>query len=175
MMKVFFVGIGVASSACSFATTPTEMAIGLFRRHLPPGWNRHGGARWGQARYPLAVNGVFGNLDVAAAPFLTGAILDLYDWKWAFIIPGVFSIAASLAYSFFLKAGDRESLYPKEAAANKGAAISIDLGVVVRVFAVIFFTTALGGVIFQSTTYALPKFFELRLQDMAASLSLVSV
>ena len=30
MMQVFFVGIGVASIACSFATTPTEMAIGLF-------------------------------------------------------------------------------------------------------------------------------------------------
>ena len=81
----------------------------------------------------------------AAAPLLTGAILDLYDWKWAFIIPGVFSIAASIAYSFFLKAGDKESLYPTEAAANKGAAISIDRGVVVRVFAVIFLTTALGG------------------------------
>ena len=27
-------------------------------------------------RHPLAVNSVFGNLDVAAAPFLTGAILD---------------------------------------------------------------------------------------------------
>ena len=64
---------------------------------------------------------------------------------------------------------------PTEAAANKGAAISIDRGVVVRVFAVIFLTTALGGVIFQSTTYALPKFFELRLQDIAASLTLVGV
>ena len=87
-------------------------------------------------------------MDVAAAPFLTGAILDLYDWQWAFIIPGVFSIATGIAYSIFLKAGDEESLYPTEGAANKGAAISIDRGVVVRVFAVIFLTTALGGIIF---------------------------
>ena len=96
---------------------------------------------------PLAVNRVFGNPKFTAAPLLTGAILDLYDWKWAFIIPSVFSIAASIANSFFLKAGDRGSLYPTEAAANKGAAISIDRGVVVRVFAVIFHTTALGGFI----------------------------
>ena len=73
-----------------------------------------------------------------------------------------------------LKAGDKKSFLLTEAA-NKGAAISIDRGVVVRVFAVIFLTTALGGVIFQSTTYALPKFFELRLQDMAAYLTLVGV
>ena len=74
-----------------------------------------------------------------------------------------------------MKAGDKEALYPTEAAANKGAAISIDRGVVIRVFAVIFLTTALGGIIFQSTTYALPKFFELRLQDIAAFLTLVGV
>ncbi|MED6311156.1 MAG: hypothetical protein VX624_14830 [Pseudomonadota bacterium] len=94
---------------------------------------------------PLAVNRVFGNPKFTAAPLLTGAILDLYDWKWAFIIPGVFSIAASIAYSFFFKAGDKKSLYPTEAAANKGAAISIDRGVVIQVFAIIFFTTELGG------------------------------
>ncbi|MDP7391949.1 MAG: hypothetical protein QGH07_08910 [Alphaproteobacteria bacterium] len=71
---------------------------------------------------PLAVNRVFGNPKFTAAPLLTGAIRDLYDWKWAFIIPGVFSIAASIAYSFFLKASDRGFLYPTEAAASKGAA-----------------------------------------------------
>ncbi len=117
---------------------------------------------------PLAVNGVFGNLGVAAAPLLTDAILDLYDWKWAFIIPGVFSIATGIAYSILLKAGDKKSLYLTEGAANKGAAISIDRGVVVGVFAVIFLTTALGGIIFRSTNYALPNIFELHLQDMAA-------
>ncbi len=51
MMQVFFVGIGVASIACSFATIPTEMAIGLFRRYLPTGWNRSGGTRSGQDQY----------------------------------------------------------------------------------------------------------------------------
>jgi len=180
MMQVFFVGIGVASIACSFATTPTEMAIGLFAVGCFAAiYHPVGIAMVVQGRVktgmPLAVNGVFGNLGVAAAPLLTGAILDLYDWKWAFIIPGVFSIAVGIAYSIFLKAGDQESLYPAEGAAGKGAAISIDRSVVVRVFAVIFLTTALGGIIFQSTTYALPKIFELRLQDMAASLTLVGV
>ena len=98
-------------------------------------------------RWPSAAAS-FGNLDVAATPLLTGANLDLYDRKWAFIIPGVFSIATGTAYSIFLKAGDEESLYPTEGAANKGAAISIDRGVFIRVFAVIFLTTALGGIIF---------------------------
>ena len=43
----------------------------------------------------------------------------------------------------------------------------------VRLFAVIFFSTAVGGLIFQSTTFALPKIFDERLGDIAASASLV--
>ena len=42
-----------------------------------------------------------------------------------------------------------------------------------RVFAVIFFTTAVGGLIFQSTTFALPKIFDERLTDLAGSATLV--
>tara|TARA_Y100001934_G_scaffold7188_1_gene9690 strand:+ start:69097 stop:70335 length:1239 start_codon:yes stop_codon:yes gene_type:complete len=180
MMQVFFIGIGIASIACSFATTPEEMAVGLFvvgcfaAIYHPVGIAMvvQGRAKTGM---PLAVNGVFGNLGVAAAPLLTGALLDFYDWKWAFIIPGVFSIAIGIAYSIFLKAGDQETLYPSEGSAVKGGAVSIDRDVIIRVFGIIFLTTALGGIIFQSTTYALPKIFEIRLQEMAASLTLVGI
>ena len=180
MMQIFFIGIGIASIACSFATTPREMAVGLFAVgcfaaiYHPVGIAMvvQGRAKTGM---PLAINGVFGNLGVAAAPLLTGALLDFYDWKWAFIIPGIFSIAIGIAYSFFLKAGDQEALYPSEGSAVKGSAVSIDRNVIVRVFGVIFLTTAFGGIIFQSTTYALPKIFEIRLHEMATSLTLVGV
>ena len=118
---------------------------------------------------PLAVNGIFGNLGVAAAPHLTGAILNLYDWKWAFIIPGVFSIATGIAYSFFLRASDKESLYPTKAQPFPSIAVSLSE------HSPLSSSPPHWVDIFQSTTYALPKFFELRLQDMAASLSLVSV
>ena len=39
----------------------------------------------------------------------------------------------------------------------------------IRVFAVIFFTTAVGGIIFQSTTFALPKVMDERLGDLAGN------
>ena len=180
MMQVFFIGIGIASIACSFATTPREMAVGLFAVGCFAAiYHPVGIAMVVQGRtktgMPLAVNGVFGNLGVAAAPLLTGALLDFYDWKWAFIIPGIFSIAVGIAYSIFLKAGDQEALYPSEGSAVKGSAVSIDRNVIVRVFGIIFLTTAFGGIIFQSTTYALPKIFEIRLIEMATSLTLIGV
>ena len=33
-----------------------------------------------------------------AAALLTGAILDLYGWRWAFIVPGAISIAIGIAW-----------------------------------------------------------------------------
>ena len=42
-----------------------------------------------------------------------------------------------------------------------------------RVFAIIFFSTAIGGLIFQSTTFALPKMFDERLSELAISATVV--
>ena len=42
-----------------------------------------------------------------------------------------------------------------------------------RIFAIILVTTAIGGLVFQSTTFALPKIFEERLVDFAGSATMV--
>ena len=42
-----------------------------------------------------------------------------------------------------------------------------------RVFTIIFFSTAVGGLVFQSTTFALPKVFDERLTELAMSATLV--
>ena len=42
-----------------------------------------------------------------------------------------------------------------------------------RVFAIIFLSTAVGGLVFQSTTFALPKVFDERLAELAVSATLV--
>jgi MFS family permease len=42
-----------------------------------------------------------------------------------------------------------------------------------RIFIVIFFTTAVGGLIFQSTTFSLPKVFDERLTDLAGTATMI--
>ena len=180
MMQIFFIGIGVASVGCSFATTPLEMGIGLFviggfaSIYHPVGIAMvvQGRAKTGM---PLAMNGVFGNLGVAAAPLLTGAILDLYDWRWAFIVPGMLSICTGISYWIYVRGGELETMYSSEGGAAAASGISIDRHVIVKVFAIIFLSTALGGVIFQTTTYSLPQIFNLRLGDLAGSLTEVGL
>ena len=49
----------------------------------------------------------------------------------------------------------------------------IERRLLIRLFAIIFFSTAIGGLIFQSTTFALPKVLKERLGDLAGTATLV--
>ena len=176
MMIVFFIGIGASSIATALANSPVEIALGLLAIGVfaaiyhPVGLAMvvHGRTKTG---VPLAINGVFGNLGVAAAALLTGVLIDTGGWRNAFILPGVVSIGLGAAYAVFLWSGrgSRATGFAAKKAPSTASASTIDRGTFVRVFSIIVFTTALGGLIFQSTTFALPKVFDERLTDLAAS------
>ena len=51
----------------------------------------------------------------------------------------------------------------------------IDRNIIVKIFAIIFFTTALGGLIFNSTTFAIPKIFDERLKILASSATVIGI
>ena len=180
MMIVFFIGIGASSIATALAGSPVEIALGLFAIGVfaaiyhPVGLAMvvHGRRKTG---VPLAINGVFGNLGVAAAALLTGVLIDSGGWRNAFVLPGVVSIGLGVAYAVFLWSGrgSRTTGAAAKKTSSIAGAATIDRGTFVRVFSIIVFTTALGGLIFQSTTFALPKVFDERLTDLAASATAV--
>ena len=97
MMVVFFIGIGVSSIATSFAQTPLQIGLGLLiigmfaAIYHPVGLALvvEGRERTG---VPLAINGIFGNLGVAAAALITGLLIDIIDWRAAFYVPGVLAL-----------------------------------------------------------------------------------
>ena len=226
MMVIFFIGIGASSIATALAGSPVEIALGLFAIGVfaaiyhPVGLAMvvHGRKKTG---IPLAINGVFGNLGVAAAALLTGWLIDTGSWRSAFVLPGAVSIGLGAAYALFLWSGrTSRTAYPaggagggsdhgtagkqaaagrqaeatrrtastgnaataKQAAAAKLAAAArqpaagasaIERATFVRVLSIIVFTTAVGGLIFQSTTFALPKIFDERLTELAGSATAV--
>ena len=182
MMVTFFIGIGASSIMTALANSPIEVALGLFAIGVfaaiyhPVGLAMvvHGRRKTG---VPLAINGVFGNLGVAAAALLTGYLLDTGGWRNAFVLPGAVSIGIGIAYAAFVWAGREERAASRAAgpAASKAAAgaSSIERATFVRVFSIVVFTTAIGGFIFQSTTFALPKVFDERLTELAGSATAV--
>ena len=125
MMIIFFIGIGVSSIATALADSPVEIAAGLFAIGVfaaiyhPVGLAMvvHGRTKTG---IPLAVNGVFGNLGVAAAALLTGWLIDTGSWRNAFVLPGVVSIGLGVAYAAFVWS-DRAAQAARAAARAGGA------------------------------------------------------
>jgi MFS family permease len=178
MMSVFFIGIGLASIATSFAATPVQIGTGLFVIGMFAAIYHPVGlaivtARWRNTGMRIAANGVFGNLGVASAALITGYLIDNGGWRMAFVLPGLFSIAMGLIYMVLRwDAIGEEKRAPEKAAASPGNAIEPGRrALLLRVSGIVFLTTAVSSIIFQSTTFALPKIFDERLQGLAASLS----
>jgi MFS family permease len=125
---------------------------------------------------PLALNGIFGNMGVACAALITGFLIDRVGWRSAFVWPGFVSIATGMAYAGLLYAGrgaGADEAHGRVAAKRATGTVMMDRRLLGRVFVIIFFSTAVGGLIFQSTTFALPKVFDERLGELAVSATLV--
>ncbi len=176
MIAIFFIGIGLSSMLAGLANSPLQIAlsltlVGIFAAiYHPVGLAMvvHGRERTG---IPLAINGIFGNMGVASAALLTGLLIDNAGWRSAFYIPGVVSILLGLSYLVFIR-GETASTASQTRPAgveNSSTPAAKPRHVLLRVFTIIFFTTALGGLIFQSTTFALPKIFAERLGDFAGT------
>lgn len=176
MMVIFFLGMGASCLLTALADTPLQIAagltlIGVFAAIYHPVGLAMVVHDWDKTGVPLALNGIFGNLGVAVAALLTGFLIDSAGWRSAFLAPGLVVVAVGLLYLLFVLGWRRQPDKDDAPGGKRGQAESapVSRARLLRVFAVILFTTAIGGLIFQSTTFALPKVFDERLGDLAAT------
>ncbi|TDJ63656.1 MAG: MFS transporter [Proteobacteria bacterium] len=175
MLTIFFIGIGLSSAATAMAQSPIQIAggllfIGIFASIYHPVGIAMVIEGRGRTGIPLAINGIFGNLGVASAALITGFLIDNSGWRAAFVWPGLLSVAIGIGH-FWLVARTPGMLTAalKRSTSNSKAELVLDRRLMIRVLAVVFFSTAVGGLIFQSTTYSLPKVFDERLTGLAVS------
>jgi MFS family permease len=177
MMCVFFAGIGTASILTGFAQSPMQVGIGLFAIGVFAAIYHPVGLaivteKWKNTGMRIAVNGVWGNLGVASAALLTGYLIDNGSWRMAFIVPGAISIGIAIAYGV-LRRHELVALNTLKAKGSDTGRAPLDKGLkalLIRVAAIVFLTAAVSSIVFQSTTFALPKIFDERLQGIAGSL-----
>jgi MFS family permease len=165
MMVVFFLGIGASLLVTGLAQSPWQIGLGLTligvfaAIYHPVGIAMLVAAptRLGAA---LGWNGLYGNLGLAAAAIISGALMDFWGWRAAFFLPGLLCVAAGLAFL---------ALVPDPGPVKKTAksiGLHIDRRTMARIFAILLVATACGGVIFNSTTVAMPKVFDERLRAL---------
>jgi MFS family permease len=141
-------------------------AIGLFASIYHPVGIAMVVAGREQVGFVLGVNGVFGNLGIAFAAVIAGALTDWVDWRAAFLVPGLVAIATGFAYLAF----DRSPAplaNPAAKSLNKAQLRALPW----RLIGLIAMITLIGGVVFHASTVSLPKLFEGRLTAQGAGLT----
>ena len=167
LLLIFFIGIGISSILTGVGQNTWQIggglaAIGLFAAIYHPvgipmlvqGLEKPGRV--------LGVNGVFGNLGVAAAPLFVGALAVTLGWRAAFIVPGILSIILGILFWRLVKPD-----VPIKSQSKKQRTMDQAFMPGWRhVLGVIAVVTLMGGLIFNSTTVSIPKLFEERLGDI---------
>ena len=168
MMVVFFFGIGLASILTGFAESPLQIGIGLLAIGIFASiYHPCGIAMLVEGREKvgklLGVNGLSGNMGVAAAGLVAGILTDLISWRAAFIVPGVISVATGMVFFLFVRSQSEAGTLKKKETARA----AVDRRILIRVFGVIVVATCFGGVIFNATTIAMPKVMDERFTSFA--------
>jgi MFS family permease len=165
MMVVFFLGVGAALLVTGFAQSAWQIGagltvIGLFAAIYHPVGIAMLVAAPVKLGSALGWNGLYGNLGLAAAALIAGGLMDLFGWRAAFFVPGVLCVIAGFAFL---------ALVPDPGPVkktSKSIGLHIDRRTMARIFAILLVATACGGVIFNSTTVAMPKVFDERLREL---------
>lgn len=165
MLALFFFGIGASLFLTGFAQASWQIAVGLtvtgmFAAIYHPVGIAMLVAKPENMGKALGWNGLWGNLGLATAALVSGALMDLWGWRTAFFVPGVLSMAAGVGFLVMVK--DPGPVVKK----SKTLGLHIDRATMMRIFAILLVATACGGVIFNSTTIAMPKVFDERLQAL---------
>jgi MFS family permease len=163
MLSIYFFGLGGATVLTGLADGPWTLAAGLALMGLFASIYHPVGIPWLVKHAPnrgraLGVNGVFGSAGTAAAALCAGALASWYGWRAAFIAPGVFCLATGIVFV----AACRLGLFASETAVarDETPAPARDVR---RVFIVLAVTVLCSGMIYQVTSFALPKIFDDRL------------
>ena len=175
LMVIFHFGIGISAIICSFASTPWELSIGLgligvFAAIFHPVGIAMLLKNSKKLGYRLGINGVFGNMGVAAAPLITGYLLLISDWKLSFILPGIACILYGVIFLLALKDEPKTVQTKKESERDDVFAPQWR-----RALLALALTTTSGGFIFGAITFIIPRYFELQLTGITSSVAVTGL
>jgi MFS family permease len=174
MMVIFFFGIGLSMISVGFVRTPLQLgtallAIGLFAAIYHPVGTAMIVSYADRIGREMGINGVFGNFGVASSALVTGVVGQYLGWRWAFIIPGIATLAAGVVINRGV-AQEHPAGF-RQAAAQSRVAKS-DMW---RVILALLITVVAISTTFNAITVALPKLFAERLSDLTHSPALLGV
>ena len=174
MMLVFFFGLGASSLLVAAAQGPWQIfgalsLMGLFASiYHPVGIPMlvQGAARPG---WVIGVNGLAGNLGIAAAALSTGLLVKYAGWRAAFVVPGVVAIGCGIA---FARIAPREATPPARRAPRQ---LELSPATVAQVLLALTLTSTTASLIFNFTTNGNAELLAARMRAVTADPALLGV
>jgi len=168
MMAIFFLGIGLDMVAVGLARTPIQLgaallAVGLFASIYHPVGTAMIVSYAERLGREVGINGVWGNLGVALSALVTGVVSQALGWRWAFVLPGIVTVALGLVFMRAVHHEVRTGHKPV------GAPARVSKAEMWRVVAALIVTVVASSTAFNAITVALPKIFAERLTDLTTS------
>ncbi|WP_315738625.1 MULTISPECIES: MFS transporter [unclassified Bradyrhizobium] len=174
MMLIFYLGIGLSMVSVGLVQTPWQLgaallAIGLFASIYHPVGTAMLVSYADRLGRDMGLNGVFGNLGVTSSALVTGVVGQYLGWRFAFIVPGVITVAIGVVFALSVVHEDRRG--SKQAAAQARVARDQMWRVVLALLLVVIAISTT----FNAITVALPKLFAERLAGLTQSPALLGV
>jgi len=151
MMVIFFLGLGGAGLLVAAAQRPWQLAaaltvMGTFASIYHPVGIPMIVQHSTRPGFTIGLNGLAGNLGIAAAAVLTGFLVQQVGWRMAFMVPALLAIACGVLFAVIVP---REEMAPARRAKKS---VDLPAGVMMRIFFVMTLAAVSGSMIFNFTT-----------------------
>lgn len=152
MMLLFYFGIGASSLLAALTQNAWQLAaaltlLGAFSAIYHPVGIPMLLQHTTTPGRTIGWSGLSGNMGVAVAAGLTGLLVSLAGWRWAFAVPGLLTIGMGL---LFMRLAPHEAEPPSRRSSR--AAISLPTSMLARVFGVMTAGAIASGVLFNFMT-----------------------
>jgi hypothetical protein len=151
MMLVFYFGMGASALLAATVQNAWQMAaaltvLGAFSAIYHPVGIPMLVQHSKNPGLTIGFNGLIGNLGIALSAVVTGLLVKYFGWRMAFVVPGLFSIAAGVAFAMV---APHESEPP---AKRTTKAATLPRAQMLRVIAVMIATAITSAIVFNTTT-----------------------
>ena len=165
MMIVFFVGMGLSALFIATATGAWHLAaalsvMGAFASIYHPVGIPMLVQSSTRPGFTIGVNGLAGNLGIAAAAILTGFLVKHFGWRIAFAVPGLIALVCAALFWLLVP---REKVAPAKRPKKQ---VDLPRSVMVRAILVMTLAGATGTMIFNFTTNGNGAFLAERLRGV---------
>ena len=168
MMVIMFIGMGLSSILCGLSNEQFSLFIGLSLLGLscsiyhPVGiaWIVNSSEKKGRA---LGINGIFGGVGIGSGAFIAGLLIKYFDWKFAFIIPGIISFIIGIILLFFIS----NNLISFQNSKTKDLEENNSSHNLIIIACIMLFSMFGLGLTFQIMQTSLPKVFDIRIANLS--------